>query len=169
MSHRLKLLVTPVLAIILVATGFAFQVSTALAYGAADQPLAQIESSINCNDPDNAFCEGDAGGGWFWFEIDANGTGDIAGAFCGHTVGGVDEPGGTGAIPVRQEISWKYSNLSDGVAGGAEFFAEDPNDSYYLIIIEVGGEVEKALFPTTIGHYSYHPAPGIVSELQVAP
>ena len=48
------------------------------AYGAADQPLAQIEFSGNCNNPDVEFCHKvGLGGIWLWIEIDG-GAGCLA-------------------------------------------------------------------------------------------
>lgn len=166
MVHWHKALAVPALAAVMLFAALAVQQSSAAAYGAADQPLAQIEVSVNCNNPDAAFCEGEAGGGWFWIEVDEGGTGDIAGAFCGHTIGGIGGPGGAGAIGVRGDIEWSYSNMADGLAAGAELAAEDPGDSYYLVTVPDG---ELVLFPTTPGHYSYHPDPGVALELQVAP
>ena len=170
MLNRLKLLTTPVLAIVLVVTGFAFQVSAALAQGAAGQTIAHIEHVISCNDAGNPICEGETGGGSFTFKIYADGTGTIAGAFGGHTIGGVGGPGGAGAISVHQEISWSLCELTEiDTCEDAEQFGVDPNGWYYLVTIDVGGEVEKGLFPTTVGHYSTHLAPGVAEELQVSP
>ena len=57
------------------------------AYGRADNPLAQIEYSANCNNLQ--LCGGGGGGVWVWIEIDDGdtlgdgiGTADIAGAGC---------------------------------------------------------------------------------------
>ena len=124
------------------------------AYGAADQPLAQIELSANCNN--QALCTGPfgLGGVWLWIEIDADGTGDIAGAGCEHFIGG---PGF--ADPIRGEITW----TGPGLAGFPIFI--DPNGKYYNVTF--GGDVIS--FPQTVGHYSWHPAPGVTYELQVAP
>ena len=76
------------------------------AYGHADQPLAQIEFSANCNNPAFILCgpppDGfGLGGIWLWIEIDADGTGDVAGAGCGH-----DRAGSGGAFPIKGEITW---------------------------------------------------------------
>jgi hypothetical protein len=131
------------------------------AYGRADQPLAQIEFSANCNNPAFPLCFPPPngfglGGVWFWIEIDANGTGDIAGAGCGH-----DRAGSGGAGPITGEISW-----TGGAATGEAFFV-DPNGKYYNVTLP--GSPVALSFPQTQGHYSFRPAPGVTIQLQVAP
>ncbi len=168
MNKWLVRLAVPVLASAFVFAGFAFQHQTASAYGRADQPLAQIELSANCNNPGYSLCSDVVGTGgiWFWIEIDANGTGDIAGAGCGHIVGG-GGPGTAGAESIRGDIQWEYSSLENGLAAGAQFFGTmDPSDQYYLVTTPDG---EEWLFPTTTGHYSFRPAHGVSLQLQVAP
>jgi hypothetical protein len=132
------------------------------AYGAADHPLAQVEFSGNCNNPDFPLCLPPPagfglGGVWFWIEIDEGGTGDIAGAGCGH-----DRAGNGGAGPIRGEITWT------GTVGpqGAAFFV-DPNNLYYNVVLPGGGPPFS--FPQTQGHYSWHPVHGVALELQIAP
>ncbi len=85
----------------------AFTSGSVFAYGHADQPLAQLEISGNCDNPNNYFCSNvvGVGGIWLWIEIDANGTGDVAGSGCGHTVGG---PRG-GAESIRGDVTWETS------------------------------------------------------------
>jgi hypothetical protein len=134
----------------------------AAAYGRADGPLAQIEFSGNCNNPDIPLCFPPPsgfglGGIWFWIEIDAGGTGDIAGAGCGH-----DRAGSGGAGPIRGEITWWGSVGPQGAA-----FFVDPNNRYYNVDLGDGGP--PLSFPQTVGHYSFHPAPGVALELQIAP
>jgi hypothetical protein len=134
----------------------------AAAYGRADQPLAQIEFSANCNNPSFPLCAPPPagfglGGVWFWIEIDANGTGDIAGAGCGH-----DRAGSGGAGPIRGEISWWPSTGPQGLA-----FAVDPNNLYYNVNLGDGGP--PLSFPQTVGHYSFAPAPGVNVQTQIAP
>jgi hypothetical protein len=95
----------------------------ALAYGHADQPLAQLELSGNCNNPAFPLCAAPpdgfgTGGIWVWIEIDANGTGDISGANGIDTVGG---GGPAGAEKIKGEVSWTYTSLETG-APEAEFF-----------------------------------------------
>jgi hypothetical protein len=138
-------------------------VSGVAAYGAPDQPLAQIEFSGNCNNPDFPLCAPPPagfglGGIWVWIEIDADGTGDIAGAGCGHFQGG---PGG-GAGPILGDITWTGSTGPQG-----EAFAVDPNNLYYNVSLGDGGP--PLSFPQTFGHYSFAPAPGVTIQLQVAP
>ena len=89
---------------ILVLASFGLTAGTVFAYGHADQPLAQLEISGNCNNPDFAFCSDvvGLGGIWLWIEIDAGGTADVAGAVCGHSRGG---PRG-GASAIRGEFDW---------------------------------------------------------------
>jgi hypothetical protein len=130
------------------------------AYGRADHPLAQIEFSANCNNPGYFLCSPQVfglGGIWLWIEIDANGTGDVAGAGCGH-VRGV----GGGAGPIRGDITW---TLTLGAQG--ESFGVDPNDMYYNVSLGGGGPMIS--FPQTVGHYSFKPAPAVTIQTQVAP
>jgi len=132
------------------------------AYGKADHPLAQIELSANCNDPTFGLCQQvGLGGIWFWIEIDAGGTGDIAGAGCGH-----DRAGTGGAFPFRGEISWTSGSIADVLGAGGFPFGVDPNNTYYIISV-IPGEVFA--FPKTVGHYSQHPVPAVTIQLQVAP
>ena len=147
------------LASMLAAASLGFTAGGVAAYGNAEHPLAQIEFSLNCNNPDAQLCQFfGLGGVWVWIEIDEGGVGDIAGAGCGHVRGG-----GGGAGSIRGEISWVYSTGPDGaflVAG------VDPTNTYYLVFAEGGPPVA---FPVTQGHYSSHPAPGVAIELQIAP
>ena len=138
------------------------------AYGKADGPLAQIELSANCNNPDFPLCfpapDGfGLGGVWLWIEIDGgagalSGEADIAGSVCGHVRGE-----GGGATSIRGEFDWWLS--SPNPSGDLLFL--DPNDTYYNVDLGAFGGV--ASFPATQGHYSLHPAPGVAIELQVAP
>jgi hypothetical protein len=134
----------------------------AAGYGAADNPLAQIEFSANCNNPSFPLCAPPPdgfglGGAWFWIEIDAGGSGDIAGAGCGH-----DRAGHGGAGSIRGEISWWGSIGPNGLA-----FAVDPNNRYYNVDLGDGGP--PLSFPQTVGHYSFMPAPGVAVQTQIAP
>jgi hypothetical protein len=133
-----------------------------LAYGKADQPLAQIEFSANCNNPSFQLCfprpDGfGLGGVWVWIEIDANSTGDVAGAGCGHIRGVGGEAGS-----IRGDITWWSSTGPQGLA-----FAVDPHDMYYNVNLGDGGP--PLSFPMTVGHYSSHPVPGVAIETQIAP
>jgi hypothetical protein len=131
-----------------------------LAYGKADQPLAQVEVSANCNNPSYPLCANVVGTGgiWVWIEVDANGMADVAGAACEHTVGG---PRG-GAFPIRAEVPWTYASGSDFPPQAV--FAVDPSDSYYAIPAVLDFPI-----PVTPGHYSFRPAPGVSLQIQVAP
>jgi hypothetical protein len=138
---------------------------SAAAYGRADQPLRQIEFSANCNNPAFPLCAPapagfGLGGIWLWIEIDANQTGDVAGAGCGHVRGG----GGGGAGSIRRDVTWWWSATPQGFP--AAFGAPPDANGYYNVDIG-GGEV--LAFPVTIGHYSAHPARGVAIEVQVAP
>jgi len=152
--------------------GLAAVAGTAAAYGKADHPLAQIEFSGNCDNASFPFCAPPpngvgTGGIWLWIEVDANGTGDVRGAVCNHTVGGAGGPGGAGAIPIKGNVSWTYSNLKNGIDAGAEFLGMvDPGDRYYMVTIPGG---DKILFPTTVNHYSSQPTSGVSLQVQVAP
>jgi hypothetical protein len=149
----------------LAASSAAITATGVLAYGQADQPLAQIELSANCNDPTFGLCQQvGLGGIWLWIEIDANSTGDIAGSGCGHVRGG---PRG-GAFSIRGEISWESLSGSPADLQAAGFFAfgVDPGGNYYGITLGPG---EGFAFPKTVGHYSFHPVPAVTIQLQVAP
>jgi len=160
---RFKVLRMAALSATLALSAAALGASSVFAYGHADQPLAQVEISGNCNNPSFPLCaappEGvGLGGIWVWVEIDANGTGDVAGAGCGHNIGG---PRG-GAESIRGEIAWSYSS-AENLPPEAQVFFADPTDTYYWIPA-LGFAV-----PVTQGHYSFHPASGVALEMQVAP
>lgn len=168
LARPLRLLIPVAL---LVAASLAASTTGAAAYGSADQPLAQLELSANCDNPNFVLCAPPpagvgTGGIWLWIEIDSNGTGDVAGAGCGHTVGGVGGPGGAGAGSIRGEVTWTYATSAQAQAVGAFLFAIDPNDRYYLVNMGPDGSFA---FPTTRGHYSFQPAPAVSIQLQVAP
>jgi hypothetical protein len=144
--------------------------SAAFAYGRADHPLAQVEVSANCDNASFWLCSPQAvgtGGIWFWVELDANGTGDLSGAACGHTVGGVGGPGGAGAGSIRGSASWIYTTAEDAPAGSINFGAVDPNDNYYLVNINDGGP--PWLIPVSTGHYGTKLANGVQIQITVAP
>lgn len=146
----------------LAATGVVGGGGGALAYGKADHPLAQIELSANCNNPDYPLCAPPPagvglGGLWLWIEIDAGGSGDVAGAGCGH-IRGV----GGGAESIRGDITWVRVTLPPGVFP----YWTDPTNTYYLVALAGGGAFP---FPVTVGHYSFMPTPAVAIQLQVAP
>ena len=143
----------------------------AAAYGKADQPLAQIELSANCNNPTFPLCAPPptgvgTGGIWLWIVIDSDNTADFSGAGCGHTVGGIGGPGGAGASGIRGTTTWSYATFAQAQAAGAFFFGIDPNNKYYLVNFGPGGTFA---FPTTQGHYSFQPVAGVTIQLQIAP
>ena len=145
----------------LAAASLAAGAPSVAAYGAADHPLAQIEFSANCNNPTFFLCQPfpqgfGLGGVWVWIEIDANATGDIAGAGCGH-IRGV----GGGAGSIRGEITWSSATSTAGTMN----FALDPHSQYYVVNWGDG----PVSFPKTVGHYSWHPVPGVAVSTQIAP
>jgi hypothetical protein len=139
---------------------------TAFAYGAASQPVAQIEVSANCDNPHFLLCAAPPngvglGGIWFWTELDANGTGDMTGAVCNHTPG---TPAGAGSIAGPD--TWVATSLENAPSGAIFFGTFDPNDSYYAVTITIG---ETWLIPATDGHYAAHLTNGVQLELTTAP
>lgn len=158
---RLSRVLVP--AVLLLGAGTGASVTGAAAYGAQDQPLAQIEFSGNCNNPSYPLCAPPPdgvglGGIWLWIEIDAGGSGDVAGAGCGH-IRGV----GGGGEPIVGDITWYRST---GVPEGAFAFGADPTNTYYVVPLGPG---EVFAFPVTVGHYSFMPVPAVAVQLQVAP
>ena len=64
---------------LLAVASMGFGASGVAAYGHADHPLAQIELSLNCNNPDFPGCQPPPvgfglGGVWLWIEIDDGDT-----------------------------------------------------------------------------------------------
>jgi hypothetical protein len=164
----------------------------ALAYGHADQPVAQVEVTANCTNP--SFCTvenfGGTGGVWIWAELDADGSVDATFAGCGHTVGGAGGPGGAGAHGGPVSGTWKLaSNIFDAISDPNVFptaLALNSDGSvntsvpYYVITLDVGGPFEIAV-PAQVGHYNYSgfqlvngipvgtTVPGVNFQTQVAP
>ena len=161
MRRTFRLWSTLAIAALLAALGVASSAGSASAYGAAEHPLAQIELSANCNNPDYPLCQPSSGFGlggvWLWIEIDAGGSGDVAGAGCGHVrgVGGF-------ASSIRGEIRWVKVTLPPGAIP----YWTDPTNTYYLVFLS---PQEAIPFPVTVGHYSFMPTPGVAFQLQVAP
>jgi len=148
-------------------TLLALPAAEALAYGKADQPLAQLEFSGNCDNPSFPLCAPPPGGVgtggiWFWVEIDAGGSGDIRGAECIHTIGG---HGPVGAVSINGDVTWVQGSAAD-FPPGTFAVGTDPNDSYYIVTLEQG---DVFAFPVTQGHYSLHPVSGVAIEATVAP
>jgi hypothetical protein len=136
-----------------------------LAYGHADQPLAQLELSANCVNRNSPFCAPDSlglGGIWVWVEIDADGTADAAGAGCQHLPGVFG-----GAESIRGQFEW--TGFSGSIADlqtaypGAFVVGTDPHDGYY-VLPELG-----FAFPMTTGHYTLTLDKGVFLQSQVAP
>jgi hypothetical protein len=159
------------LASVLAAAGVAGSGSGALAYGSADQPLAQVEVSANCDNPSFPLCQPfpagvGTGGIWFWVELDANHTGDLSGAGCGHTVGGAGGPGGAGAGSIMGTATWQYTTLETAPPGAIFVGTFDPNDRYYAVTITDGS---TWLIPTSTGHYGQNLTNGVQIQITVAP
>ena len=153
--------------------GFALIGATAggaLAYGKADQPLAQIELSANCNNASFPLCapspEGGVGLGglWVWTEIDSGWTADYTGAICNHDP--IYFPRGA-AGPFKGEATWSYTTLEAAPPDAFFFGTFDPSDSYYLVTYPTDGS--SWLYPTTPDHYAVKLAPGVFLQLTVAP
>ncbi|HET8586252.1 MAG TPA: hypothetical protein VFM74_00100 [Candidatus Limnocylindria bacterium] len=143
--------------------------TSVFAYGRADQPLAQIELSANCNNPSFPLCAPPPdgvglGGLWFWVEVDAGGSADLAGAVCGH-----DRAGSGGALSLRGETEWQWfsGSLNELHTMGVEAFVQDPNDTYYIVTVPKIGE--HFAFPATQGHYSLKPVSGVTIQITIAP
>ena len=165
----MKIARTALLAGLLAATRLGFMAGGVTAYGHADGPIAQIEFSGNCNNPEFFLCATPPagfglGGIWLWIEIDGgagatSGEADIAGSGCGHVPGG-----GGGAFSIRGEFEWWWSATPEGA--DVTFGTYSGADGYYNVAL---GPSDVFSFPVTIGHYSFHPAPAVAVELQVAP
>lgn len=157
--HIAKLVRLLIPVALLVSASLGASATGAAAYGNADQPLAQIEFSGNCNNSSYSLCQlVGLGGIWLWIEIDSGGSGDVAGAGCGH-IRGV----GGGAGPIVGDITWTKST---GVPAGAFAAGFDPTNTYYVVPFGPG---EGFAFPVTVGHYSFIPVHGVAVETQVAP
>jgi hypothetical protein len=155
------------------AAGFA---SSARAYGGgASHDMWQIGISGNCNNPASSFCQNpetgspELGGFWGWVEFDrfADGTitGDAQITGCGHGIGGA---GSFGAEHADVDITSAHigpAGPDDPNPGGQVFYIDSnvvngvPNDPDFL---------GDSGIPVEPGHYSFHPAPGVAFNLQVA-
>lgn len=174
----------------LVITGSLATTSGALAYGAQDQPVAQVEISGNCDNPSFSFCSNvvGVGGIWAWAALDSVPSSAVPGwnemdatvADCGHTPGG-GSPGSAGAsggpdsIGVWQEFS--TLNAAEAATGGAAqplllLSGQNPYTGpvYVLDFFPGSGPNDfEAVVPVAQGHYSAQPAPGVSLQIQVAP
>jgi hypothetical protein len=175
-----KMLLFVALVAVLAAVVGAVGSGRALAYGHADGPLAQVEISANCNNPDFGLCqEVGLGGVWAWAEVDTGGSMDFTFAGCGHTVGG-GGPGSAGAHGGPGEGDWYLvSTLDEAFAEGAElggdafpfFDTSKTYDSYYVLDFfpGTGSDDFIAVVPAGQGHYSFRPVHGATVQTQVAP
>ncbi len=153
---RPKVLALASAATLAMALAFA-SAGTAFAYGSADQPVAQLTLSANCDNPSFGLCQFvGLGGIWAWVEVDANHTGDMTGAECSHGTF-------TGAASIKQSITWETMTGEQIAQLGIPLFAPDPTDTYY-VVNELG-----FAFPVTMGHYSFQPVPAVTLQMTVAP
>jgi hypothetical protein len=154
-----------IVAALLALSSLSVGASGVLAYGHADQPLAQLELSANCVNRNSPLCAPDVlglGGIWVWVEVDAGGTADVAGAACQHMPGVFG-----GAESIRGEMSWvDFSGTADELAAaypGVFVVGTDPHGKYY-VLPDLG-----FAFPQTTGHYSLTLDKGVFLQSQVAP
>src|SRR5438477_8864873 len=156
---RRALLLCALTAAVAVVVG-AIHTGAASAYGRADQPIAQVEISGNCNNPSFPLCqEVGLGGVWAWAELDTaggittSGTTDYTLTFCGHGTGAFGHPG--------KGVWWKTTNLGAAfAAGGAPFFDTSKTYSaYYVLDFQTGtGSADFiAIVPAAYGHYGLNP------------
>jgi hypothetical protein len=191
---RKAVLLVSLVAAAAVAAGV-FGTGKAFAYGHADQPVAQVEVSGNCNNA--SWCNqnfGGTGGFWIWAELDnSDHSVDATFAGCGHTVGG-GGPGSAGAGGGPVTGSWTLaSNIFDAFAINPDVFplglAIAPDGSldltapYYVITLHSSGPEGDFVFavPEQVGHYNYSGVqymgnvlpgtivPGVDYQTQVAP
>jgi hypothetical protein len=153
----------------------------ALAYGHADQPIAQVEISGNCNNPAFGLCqEVGLGGVWAWAELDTAGGSTSGGSmdytltFCGHSgPGGGPHTAGAGGGP--GEGTWvKVNSLGAAFAlGGEPFFDTSVSYSAYYVLDFFPGSPPAddfiAIVPAAYGHYGMNPVPAVTIQTTVAP
>lgn len=170
MSSIRRLLPIVGLAAVLAGAAVASSATSASAYGKADQPLAQVEVSANCDNPSFGFCANVVGTGgiWFWVELDADHSGDLNGADCGHTVGGAGGPFGAGAGSISTSVTWFYSSTPVGVnvLDAADPFDTKGITNWYVIVMPDGPPFSV---PVQQGHYSWQPTSGVSLQTTVAP
>jgi hypothetical protein len=160
----------------------------ALAYGHADQPVAQIEISANCDNPSFPFCnQVGLGGVWAWSELDNIPSSTVSGwnemdstfAGCGHTRGG-GGPGsaGGGGGPDPIGVWQEYPNLGAALLANpnAEPILFLGGSNPYTGAVYVldffpgsGSDDFMPIVPVAQGHYSAHPMSGVSLQIQVAP
>ena len=153
---------------------------SAFAYGSADHPIAQVEISANCDNPDFGLCqEIGLGGVWAWAELDTaagsvdHGSMDYTLAFCDHTrLGG--GPHSAGAFGHPGEGEWyTIANLGDAPAGAFPFYDTSAYSGPLRVLDFEPGAPDDfvAVVPAATGHYSNPddwPA-GAQFQTQVAP
>jgi hypothetical protein len=164
------------------------QAPGASAYGAADQPVAQVEISGNCDNPNFWFCANVVGTGgiWAWAELDNVASATVSGwnemdatvAECGHTVGG-GGPGSAGGFGHPDPFGVWHQYASLGAALGANpnaapifaIFGTTYTGSVYVLDFFPGSGQDdfEVAVPTQQGHYSAHPAKGVSIQIQIAP
>lgn len=166
--------------------------TSAFAYGSAAQPVAQVEISGNCDNPNFSFCSQVVGTGgiWAWAELDniaSTNPGtlgwnemDATVADCGHVQGGAPPhtSGGSGG-PDPIGVWNQYSSLdaAEQATGGAAqplllLGSGNPyTGSVYVLDFfpGTGPDDFEVVVPVTQGHYSAQPAPGVSLQIQVAP
>jgi hypothetical protein len=152
----------PGLAALLALASLGFSTGTVAAYGRADQPLAQIELSGNCDNPGFSLCAPPPagfglGGIWVWIEVDADQTADVAGVVCIR---------GAKSLSLRGTFPAWWSATPEGDLVVPVPGPPDPNGYYNVDFGQLGGVNS---FQASLGHYSLHPLPGVALELQVAP
>lgn len=179
-----------VAALPLSAAGVVVTATDAFGYGKADNPIAQVELSGNCDNPTFTLCLPGTTGGvglggvWAWSELDTTSTGagtsgtmDATVAFCQHAPfhGAFGHPDRTG--------TWQRFTTVTTVATIAATYPGYHLFPFYNPTTYDGGSVYVLDFnttptpetdfivvvPTQQGHYSQHPAPGVSLQLQVAP
>lgn len=166
----------------------AVSATAAFAYGSADQPIAQVELSGNCNNPSVPLCAPQDQGGvglggvWAWAELDSTGTNPTSGtmdatfAGCGHVLG-KSSPGtaGAGGGPDPFGVWQQYPSLGDALTANPMAFPFYDTTAYdgsvYLMDFfpGTGSDDFVVVVPTEQGHYSFAPAPGVTLQTQVAP
>lgn len=152
---------------------------SAFAYGSADQPIAQVEISANCDNPGLWLCQDvGLGGVWAWAELDTaggsadHGSMDFTATFCDHTAAG--SPHGAGAFGHPGEGSWWTIAQSGDAPAGAFAFYDPSTYSGPLRVLDFGPGAPDdfvAVVPAATGHYSSPsdwPA-GAQFQTQVAP
>lgn len=135
----------------------------------------QVGISLNCDAPHSSICNqfGGTGGEWGWYVFNNDGTGDAQIAGCGHTVGGIGGPGGAGAGHQDVDFTWTTGPSTASPVGspnGLDFYITSDTTRFTG---RGGGTVTDANvgdtgIPAYPGHYSFHPAPGVTAQIQVA-